>query len=91
MEEKNTNDKSISEKEYKELKAKYESFKLYNNKKTIICVGMFTTMLTMMFCLLIIFDTLMNRSFDSDKCSFWHKCDNAFSIRIGCISKQIAS
>lgn len=61
MEEKNTNDKSISEKEYKELKARYESFKLYNNKKTIICVGMFTTMLTMMFCLLIIFDTLMNK------------------------------
>lgn len=61
MEEKNTNDKSISEKEYKELKARYESFKLYNNKKTIICFGMFTTMLTMMFCLLIIFDTLMNK------------------------------
>nr|DAZ01955.1 MAG TPA: hypothetical protein [Caudoviricetes sp.] len=61
MEEKNTNDKSISEKEYKELKARYESFKLYNNKKTIICVGIFTTMLTMMFCLLIIFDTLMNK------------------------------
>lgn len=58
---KNTNDKSISEKEYKELKARYESFKLYNNKKTIICVGIFTTMLTMMFCLLIIFDTLMNK------------------------------
>lgn len=61
MEEKNTNDKSISEKEYKELKARYESFKLYNNKKTIICVGIFTTMLAMMFCLLIIFDTLMNK------------------------------
>lgn len=61
MEEKNTNDKDVSEKEYKELKARYESFKLYNNKKTIICVGLFTTMLTMIFCLLIIFDTLMNK------------------------------
>ena len=59
MEEKNTNDEIILEKEYKGLKARYESFKLYNNKKTIICVGIFITMLAMIFCLLIIFNTLM--------------------------------
>ena len=32
MEERSTNDKNMSEKEYRELKAKYESFKIYNNK-----------------------------------------------------------
>lgn len=61
MEERSTNDKNMSEKEYRELKAKYESFKIYNNKKTIICVGILITLLTMIFCLVIIFDTLMRK------------------------------